>query len=249
MGILSKFESEKKLNKKEYYKELEKYQLRLTFLQREMRSRGVPLIMAFEGWDAAGKGGAIKRFTEKLDPRGLKVYPTGAPNDDEKARNYLWRFWSRLPRKGEIVIFDRTWYGRIMVERVEGFATEYEWKRAYHEINEFEKTLINDGHILLKFFIHITKEEQLRRFTERQNDPFKSWKITEEDWRNREKWELYKVAVEEMLEKTETKHCPWNIINGNNKRYSRIKVLKTITSTIEEYCKIDEKLLYPPDAQ
>lgn len=248
MGFLSDYEDEKKYSKKDYLKDLAKYQLRLTFLQRELRSRGIPLVLAFEGWDAAGKGGAIKRFNEKLDPRGLKVYPTGAPSDDEKSRNYLWRFWSRLPRKGEIVIFDRTWYGRVMVERVEGFATEYEWKRAYHEINEFEKTLINDNHILLKFFIHITKEEQLRRFEARRDDPFKSWKITQEDWRNRDKWELYQTAIEEMFQNTNTNHCPWNIINGNNKRYSRIKVLKTITKTIESYCKIDEKLLYPPDA-
>ncbi|MGD9581357.1 MAG: polyphosphate kinase 2 family protein [Vampirovibrionia bacterium] len=244
MGILGKFEEEKKISKKDYYKDLQKYQLRLSILQRELRTREIPLILAFEGWDASGKGGAIKRVTEKLDPRGLKVYPVGAPSGDEIKRHYLWRFWSRLPRKGEIVIFDRTWYGRVMVERVEGFATEYEWKRAYHEINEFEKTLINDDTILCKFFMHISKDEQLRRFTDRQDDPFKSWKITAEDWRNREKWELYEAAVEEMISKTDTKASPWHVICGVNKRMARIEVLKAITHTIEDFCKIDKELLY-----
>ena len=244
MGILKKFEEPRKISKKHYYKELEKYQLRISILQRELRSRNIPIILAFEGWDAAGKGGAIKRVTEKLDPRGLKVYPVGAPSEDEKSRNYLWRFWSRMPRKGEMVIFDRTWYGRVMVERVEGFATEYEWKRAYHEINEFEKTLINDNILLMKFFMHISKDEQLRRFTARQDDPFKAWKITEEDWRNREKWELYETAIEAMLSKTDTKTCPWNIINGINKRCARLEVLKIVTEAIENFCNIDQSLLY-----
>lgn len=248
MTKLKKLEDNKEISKKEYNRDLVKYQLRLTMLQRELRNKKIPLILAFEGWDAAGKGGVIKRATEKLDPRGVKVYPIGAPTEDELKRNYLWRFWSRMPRQGEIVIFDRTWYGRVLVERVEGFATEKQWKRAYNEINQFEKTLTDDNTIVLKFFLHITKEEQLARFNERQKDPFKSWKITEEDWRNREKWEFYKVAIEEMLDKTNTKDCPWNLIDGLNKHYARIKVLKIITQTIEEFCNIDKNLLYPPDA-
>lgn len=249
MAILGKYEEEKKISRNDYNKELLKYQLRLSILQRELRNREIPLILAFEGWDASGKGGAIKRLTEKLDPRGLKVYPVGAPSEDESKRHYLWRFWSRLPRKGELIVFDRTWYGRVMVERVEGFATEYAWKRAYHEINEFEKTLVNDDMILCKFFMHISKEEQLRRFTDRQEDPFKSWKITAEDWRNREKWELYEAAIEEMISKTDTKTAPWTIINGINKRIARIDVLKTVTSKIEEFCKIDRELLYQQEHQ
>lgn len=248
MSILEKYEKNVgcKMPRKDYEKTLSKYQLHWTILQRELRNRKIPIIMAFEGWDAAGKGGAIKRLTEKLDPRGLKVYPIGAPSSDELSRNYLWRFWDRLPRKGEIIIFDRSWYGRVLVERVEGFATEYEWRRAYHEINEFEKTLANDGTIIFKFFVHISKDEQLRRFKERQEDPFKSWKITPEDWRNREKWELYQAAIEEMLDKTNTDLAPWHVIDGNDKRNARIEVIKTVTKYIEDYCKIDKSLLYPP---
>lgn len=248
MGILEQYEDEKKFSKKEYLKEIIKYQLHWTILQREIRNRKVPVILAFEGWDASGKGGAIKRVTEKLDPRGVKVYPVGAPSEDELSRNYLWRFWSRLPRKGEIVIFDRTWYGRVLVERVESLTSEYGWKRGYHEINEFEKTLINDGTILLKFFIHISKEEQLKRFKERQCNPFKAWKISDEDWRNRDKWELYHAAIEDMLENTNTKTSPWNLIAGNNKHYARIKILKIITKCIEDTYKIDKSLLYPTTA-
>lgn len=249
MNRLDKLDVGVELAKKEYRKTLEKLQLRITFLQRELRSKKIPLILAMEGWDASGKGGAIKRVTEKLDPRGLKVYPVGAPSDDELRHHYLWRFWSRLPRRGEIVIFDRTWYGRVLVERVEGFAQESEWKRAFEEINNFEKNLVDDGTLLMKFFIHVSKDEQLKRFQERAADPFKSWKITDEDWRNREKWDQYKIAIEDMFEKTDSKHCKWNIIAGNNKLYSRVTVLTTVIEAIEKHCDIDRKSLYPPSAQ
>jgi polyphosphate kinase 2 (PPK2 family) len=249
MNILNKYEETIKIGKKEYTKELEKYQLRFTILQQLLRKEGIPLMLAFEGWDASGKGGAIKRLTGKLDPRGLKVYPVGAPTEDELSKNYLWRFWNRIPRKGEIVIFDRSWYGRVLVERIEGFATENEWKRAYFEINEFEKTLVDDNYILLKFFIHISKVEQLSRFTARQEDPFKAWKITEEDWRNREKWDQYWVATEEMVHKTSTDYAPWKIIRGNNKRHARLEVIRTVTEKIELVCNVDKEKVYPETAR
>lgn len=246
MGIIEKFENVNvEMKKKEYNKKLAIMQLKMTFLQRELRNRKVRLIMLFEGWDASGKGGAIKRFVEKLDPRGLKVFPIGAPSQDELMHNYLWRFWSRLPRKGEIVIFDRSWYGRVLVERVEGFAREEEWKRAYEEINNFEKLLVNGGDLMLKFFIVISKQEQLNRFDARKDDPFKSWKITEEDWRNREKWDDYIEAAEELYDKTSTDYCPWYIISGNNKRFSRTEVLKTVVREVEEKLEINPDTFYP----
>lgn len=249
VNTLKKYEDYPEMLKAKYDADLKKYQLRLTFLQRELKNQNKTLILAFEGWDASGKGGAIKRVTEKLDPRGFKVYPIAAPSQEELKHHYLWRFWTKLPIKGTIGIFDRTWYGRVLVERVEKFATEDQWKRAYEEINQFEHNLVADGAIFLKFFIHISKEEQLKRFQDRLSDPFKSWKITDEDWRNREKWELYKVAIEEMFEKTNTDLCPWNIIHGNNKKYSRIKVLKIVANTLEDVLNIDKKLMYPPAAQ
>jgi len=248
MSVLNKFEETIKLKKKDYMKDLEKYQLRFTMLQQEIRKNKIPLLMLFEGWDASGKGGAIKRLTGKLDPRGVKVYPVGAPSSDELSRNYLWRFWTRLPRKGEIVIFDRSWYGRVLVERVEGFASEDEWQRAYNEINYYEKTLIDDKHMLLKFFIHISKDEQLRRFKEREENPFKSWKLTDEDWRNREKWDQYEEATEDMLAKTNTDIAPWNIIQGNSKRHARIEVIKIVTESIEKVCQVNTEKIYPPAA-
>src|SRR5512136_754193 len=167
-----------------------------------------PVIILFEGWDAAGKGGVIKRLTEKMDPRGYVVYPIAAPQGDDKTHHYLWRFWRRLPDAGQIAIFDRSWYGRVMVERIEGFCNEVEWMRAYREINQFERQLIDFGSILLKFWIHISKDEQLKRFESRATDKLRSWKLTDEDWRNREKWPLYEEAVNEMLLKTSTISAP-----------------------------------------
>ena len=192
------------------------------------------MIVVFEGWDAAGKGGSIRRLVENLTPRLYSVVPVGAPNDIEKAHHYLWRFCEGIPIAGHLTIFDRSWYGRVMVERVEGFCIEDEWKRAYREINEFETILRQGGAIILKFWLHIDKETQLQRFERRQNDPQKQWKITAEDWRNRKKWDLYEVAVEEMLQKTSTTDSPWIVVESVDKHYSRVDVLKIVVETLEK---------------
>jgi polyphosphate kinase 2 (PPK2 family) len=199
-----------------------------------------PVAMVFEGWDAAGKGGAIKRATEKLDPRGYVVYSIAAPQGEDAARHYLYRFWRRLPEAGQIAIFDRSWYGRVMVERIEGFCTEDSWKRAYREINQFERQLVDFGTILFKFWMQVSKDEQLRRFEARSTDRLRSWKLTDEDWRNREKWDRYEEAVNDMLLKTSTVTAPWTIVEGNNKWYARVKVLKTLVE------KLSEELQYDP---
>jgi polyphosphate kinase 2 (PPK2 family) len=216
------------INKAHYQSDLIRYQVALFALGYQVYIQHRPVVMVFEGWDAAGKGGAIKRVTEKLDPRGYVVYPIGAPVGEDATHHYLWRFWRRLPELGQIALFDRSWYGRVLVERVEGFCNTIEWKRAYREINEFEHQLIDFGAILLKFWFHISKDEQLRRFEERSQDKLRNWKLTEDDWRNREKWDQYLQAVEDMVLKTSTISAPWIIIEGNSKEYARIKVLKTI---------------------
>ena len=234
MGYLDKLDLDKKLDSKSEYEELlAEYQFRLLKLQRKIIEKGVSVAIAFEGCDAAGKGGNIKRLTETLDPRGFYVYPVGAPTPEEKSRHWLRRFWVRLPPRGSIAIFDRTWYGRVLVERVEGFASKDEWKRAYGEINAFEKMLTDDGLVLIKFWLHISKKEQLDRFKKREKDPWKSWKLTDEDWRNRDKWDDYIEALEEMFEKTDSEAAPWTIIEGNWKWYARIKALKTVVNHIE----------------
>ncbi len=184
-----------------------------------------PVVIVFEGWDAAGKGGAIKRLTERIDPRGYAVFPSSAPEGEDRTKNYLYRFWRRLPERGQIAIYDRSWYGRVLVERVEGFATEAEWKRAYREINSFERQIRDFGGAVLKFWIHISRQEQLRRFEERKQIGYKAWKLTDEDWRNREKWPQYEEAVEEMLLKTSTRTAPWTLVEGNDKNWARVKVL------------------------
>jgi PPK2 family polyphosphate:nucleotide phosphotransferase len=234
MGKLAEVDLTRKFeSKKEYKGELKKYQLKLLELQRKFYQKGIPVILVFEGWDAAGKGGAIRRLTERMEPRGFHVHSISAPNLIEKQYHYLWRFWNRLPSKGQIAIFDRSWYGRVLVERVEKFATTKEWKRAYDEINQFEKMLVSDGALVIKFWIHISKQEQLERFEERKANPFKHWKLTDEDWRNREKWDEYVEAVEDMLERTDTQYAPWFIIEGNYKWYARVKVLKTIVKAMK----------------
>lgn len=220
-------------DKKQYKEELKKYQLEFLSLSMQLKFSGIPCLLVFEGWDAGGKGGAIKRAIEKIDPRGYEVHATAAPAPHEKRHHYLHRFWERLPYRGKIGIFDRSWYGRVLVERVEGFATTSEWQRAYTELNQFEKLLADDGCIIIKFWLQISKEEQLDRFNERMKDPFKQWKITDEDWRNRERWDDYEVAVEDMLRKTNTDYAPWHVIESNYKWYSRVKVLKIITETIQ----------------
>ncbi len=188
------------LDQETYKKELILYQVALATLGYQVYVQQRPVVVLFEGWDAAGKGGAIKRLTEKLDPRGYAVYSIAAPQGEDKTHHYLWRFWRRLPEAGQIAIFDRSWYGRVMVERIEGFCSEVDWKRAYREINQFERQLIDFGTILFKFWVHISNEEQLRRFESRANDKLRSWKLTEEDWRNREKWPRYEEAVNECCQ-------------------------------------------------
>ncbi len=227
----------KKLTREEYTKQKKELQDRLALLHSELYRRRIPVVLGFEGWDAGGKGGAIKRLTQALDPRGYAVNPTASPNDIEKAHHYLWRFWTNMPKAGHVAIFDRTWYGRVMVERIEGFCSTEEWSRAYTEINDMEKHLANYGAIVLKFWMQIDKDEQERRFKDRQNNPEKSWKITDEDWRNREKWDAYEIAVDEMLIRTSTTYAPWIIVEGNDKYYARIKVLRTVVEAIESHLK------------
>lgn len=217
-----------------YEKQLENLQDRLSELHGEIYRKKIPVIIAYEGWDAAGKGGNIRRVAEALDPRGYEVVPVAAPSREEAARHYLWRFWRRLPKDGHIAIFDRTWYGRVLVERIEGFCPAGDWQRAYREINEFERQLSDWGAVIVKFWLNIDKEEQLKRFQNRQNTPSKQWKITEEDWRNREKWDQYEIAVNDMLQYTSTDFAPWHIIASQDKKYGRIQTLKLITDTIEK---------------
>jgi len=220
------------LDRPSYVREVTRRQIQLRELGYQVYLRKRPVIIVFEGWDAAGKGGAIKRITEKLDPRGYVVYPISAPHGEDRTRHYLYRFWRRLPERGQIAIFDRSWYGRVLVERVEGFASEAEWKRAYKEVNSFERQLRDFGTILAKFWIHISREEQLRRFEERKAIGYKAWKLTEEDWRNREKWAAYEEAVEQMLVKTSTATAPWTLIEGNDKCWARTKVLAKLVKIL-----------------
>ena len=236
MPKLSEVDLSPTIEEEEYKKELKRLQKRLSELHNVIYRKKIPVILCYEGWDAAGKGGNIRRVAYPLDPRGFDVHPIASPEPHELNRQYLWRFWTRLPRTGHICIFDRTWYGRVMVERLEGFCSEKDWKRAYNEINEFERQLTDWGAVLLKFWIHIDQDTQLARFNERQNTPEKQWKITEEDWRNREKWPQYETAVDEMLQKTSTENAPWFIIESNDKHYARIKALRIIVEALEKAC-------------
>lgn len=225
---------DKCLSDEEYKDQRDKEQKRLSELQMILYKLKIPMVIAYEGWDAAGKGGNIKRVARALDARSYVVHPISAPSTDELAHPFLWRFWTKLPRTGHIAIFDRTWYGRVMVERVESFAREDEWKRAFDEINEFEHELEKWGAILIKFWIDVSSDEQLNRFKERQEDPLKQWKITDEDWRNREKNDLYRVCINDMLMLTSTDYAPWHIVESDDKKYARVKTLKIINKTIEE---------------
>lgn len=231
------------LSRREYEERLEAAQLRLLFLQRHLHEHKRRAILAFEGWDAAGKGGAIRRISEKLDPRGMRVHAIGAPEARELGHHYLHRFWDRMPGPSRIAVFDRSWYGRVLVERVEGLCTPAEWKRAFREIREFERMLVDDGVPVLKFFLHISKREQLRRFQEREEDAFKRWKITPEDWRNRKKWRAYRTATDEMLERTHTREAPWHVIAGENKRHARIAVLETTLRQLGRALDVDTRKL------
>jgi len=231
--MLEKLKLDRQLSEKEYERRLALGQLQLRELAFQLYSRKRSLVVVYEGWDAAGKGGNIRRVTEKLDPRGYEVQSIAAPAGEDKTHHYLYRFWRRLkpPEEKQVMIFDRSWYGRVLVERVEGFCTEAAWKRAYREINDFERQLIEAGIIVAKFWIHISKEEQLRRFGQRTDTPYKRWKLTDEDWRNREKWDQYLAAVEEMLLKTSTLAAPWTVVEGDFKWWARVKCIETLVKT------------------
>ena len=238
--MLERIDLSKSLTKEEYENKLEPFQWQLQALGHELFERERALVIVFEGWDAAGKGGAIKRLTEKLDSRGYEVYPIAAPAGEDKTHHYLYRFWRRLkpPAEKQIQVFDRSWYGRVMVERVEGFCSESDWKRAFREINEFERQLISSGMIVAKFWMQVSQEEQIQRFNEREGNPAKSWKLTSEDWRNREKWQLYQTAVEDMILKTSTLYAPWTIVEANDKYFARVKVLETVVNELKQQLKI-----------
>lgn len=238
--ILRGVDLSQQLDEKSYSRSLKRLQAQLHLLGLALYRQQRPAVLVFEGWDAAGKGGAIQRLTAEIDPRSYTVHAIAAPAGDDKLRHYLYRFWRRLPPRGQIAIFDRSWYGRVLVERVEGFARPDEWARAYAEINEFERQLADFGTIICKFWLHISPQEQLRRFEERQNVPYKAWKLTDEDWRNREKWPRYEEAADEMLLHTSTPAAPWTIVEAEDKRFGRIKVLHTVAQRLEaELGKVD----------
>ena len=234
MCRLPSLDLDRKIVRKHYKLLLKQWQLDLLSLQQSLLRNGGRVIVNIEGMDAAGKGGAIRRMVEKLDPRSYKVYRIGAPADWEQARHYLYRFWTRLPGPDELVIFDRSWYGRVLVERVEGLASESKWQRAYREINDFERMLVDDGVVLVSLWFHIDSDEQLRRFERRLENPFKAWKMTDEDWRNRARWDDYIIAAEDMFTHTDTEHAPWSIIPANDKRYARLAALRAVTTAMAE---------------
>ncbi len=229
----TQLDQERSITQQEYKSELKEYQLRMLTLQRALMESRHSLVVVVEGPDAAGKGGAIKRLVEKLDPRTFRVYSIIKPSAEEYRHHYMGRFWSKLPAYGEIGIFDRSWYGRVMVERVEGFAKEAEWQRAFREINEFERQLVDDQTVLVKVYLMINKEEQLIRFKKREADPYKHWKISDEDWRNRKKWDQHVEAAQQMFNLTSTKAAPWHLIPGNYKWFARLEVLRTVVRRLE----------------
>jgi AMP-polyphosphate phosphotransferase len=240
VGRLDELDLSKKLSRKEEAAGLDRGWERLTQLRLTLggqigeKQLGPPVCVLFEGWDASGKGGAIKRLVAQMDPRHVRVKQFAAPTHDEKRHHFLWRFWPVLPGWGGMAVFDRSWYGRVLVERVEGFATREQWMRAYDEINGFERTLADEGMLLIKLWIHVSSEEQLKRFKRREQDPLKAWKLTEEDWRNREKRGEYAEAVEDMVARTHQEpHARWHLIEGDSKRYARVKVLETVIAEIE----------------
>ncbi len=231
--VLTALKLDRKLTKDAYEDELAKWQGRLAELVRDPRFHQRSLVIAFEGSDAAGKGGSIRRIAAALDARDYQIVPVAAPTEEERAQPYLWRFWRHIPKTGRVAIFDRTWYGRVLVERVEGFCAEEDWLRAYTEINDFEHELVSAGAVVIKFWLQISAEEQLKRFKEREKIEFKRFKITDEDWRNREKWDAYHQAVCEMVERTSTGNAPWTLVEANNKYYARLKILRTVCERLE----------------
>ena len=230
---LARADLSRRLERDAYGKRLKKAQARLRELEFRCYVKRLPVVIVFEGWDAAGKGGAIRRLTEQLDPRGYAVIPVAAPTATEKEHHYLWRFWNEVPKDGHWAIFDRSWYGRVLVERVEGFAVEAEWRRAYQEINEFERALVTHKAVVVKFWLHIAAEEQLVRFRRREQSPLRRHKITEEDWRNRAKWPAYLAAVDDLLRQTSTPHAPWTVVEANDKLWARVKVVETVIAAVE----------------
>ena len=235
--MFERLDMAQKLPREEYEKQLKVLQAELHQLAFQVYIQKCPVVLVFEGMDASGKGGTIKRLTEKMDSRGYVVWPISAPSGEDKERHYLYRFWRRLPEQGQIGIFDRSWYGRVLVERLEGFCSEDAWKRAYAEINHFERQLTDFGMVMFKFWLHISKDEQLARFREREQTNYKSWKITDEDWRNRAKWEDYMLATEEMLLKTSTPTAPWTLVEANDKYFARIQVLQTVADKLRHVLK------------
>ncbi|MBN1296222.1 phosphate--AMP phosphotransferase [bacterium] len=243
-SFLAKYTTRIPMDRKEYEARLAKRQKEVRELHHRMYMDRIGACLVFQGWDAAGKGGAIRRLVAPLDPRGFEVVTISAPTEIELAHHYLWRFWTRLPKAGHLTIFDRSWYGRVLVERIEGFCTRDDWQRAYQEINEFERMVSNFGMVIVKYWLHIDKDEQLLRFKDRENTPYKQWKITDEDWRNREKWEHYELAVADMIQKTSTAHAPWTVIEGNNKLFARIKIIETFIAAIRRV--LDDTRPRPP---
>jgi AMP-polyphosphate phosphotransferase len=236
-NVLDNLDLSRQLSDTRFKTRLAEQQSRLNLLQRRARQQGVSTIAVFEGWDASGKGGAIRRVTGALDARDYDVIPVAAPTEEERAHHYLWRFWRHLSRAGRLTIFDRSWYGRVLVERVEGFAREDEYMRAYGEINQFEEQLAGHGILVVKFWLHISREEQLRRFRDRTRTSYKKWKIGDEDWRNRARWADYTIAVNDMVARTSTRIAPWTLIEGNDKNFARVKVLTTLGDRMESRLK------------
>ncbi|MCF7984712.1 MAG: polyphosphate:AMP phosphotransferase [Thiohalocapsa sp.] len=232
--LLDQLDMSLKLSRGDYKEQLKNLQQEINELTWEAYKQRRSTVLVFEGVDAGGKGGAIRRITSAVDARLYRTIPVAAPTDEEKAHHYLWRFWRHIPRAGHMIIYDRSWYGRVLVERVEGFASDAEWRRAYSEINEFEEELVENGAILLKFWLQVSADEQLRRFQDREDTPYKRYKITDEDWRNREKSPEYKAAVNEMVARTSTEHAPWTLVEGDDKPYARIKVLSTVCDAMRE---------------
>lgn len=232
-SVLSSLDMNLALKREDYEQQLQEQRGRLAVLHRKAYQKGISTILVFEGWDAAGKGGAIRRLSSAINARSLKVIPIAAPTEEERAQHYLWRFWRHLSRAGRVTVFDRSWYGRVLVERVEGFCPEEAWRRAYTEINDFEEQLTGDGAALVKFWLHITPEEQMARFQHREMTDYKRWKLTDEDWRNRAKWPLYEQSVNDMVEMTSTHTAPWTLVEANDKHYARVKVLKTVCDALE----------------
>jgi polyphosphate kinase 2 (PPK2 family) len=240
MGRLDELDLSKSLSKQDEAAALERAWARLSQLRLTLGGQigakeiGPPVCVVFEGWDASGKGGAIKRLVAEMDPRHVHVVQFAAPTEREKRHHFLWRFWPHLPGWGGMAVFDRSWYGRVLVERVEGFAAREQWLRAYDEINSFERSLADEGMILVKLWMHVSDSEQLKRFKAREKDPLKGWKLTDEDWRNREKRGAYMEAVEDMLSRTDQPRAPWSLIEGDSKRYARVKVIETVIERIEQ---------------